>query len=80
MVGGIWTLIFGYVLPSHVSCVAANGGDVKLSDPTNAALAKHYRQSTGSSSITAKKDGRYEYCFSNVMSTIADKIVRWGSP
>ena len=27
-------------------------------------------------SITATKDGRHEYCFSNQMSTIADKIVR----
>jgi hypothetical protein len=48
----------------------------QLSDPTNMALNKQYKQSTGSVSITAKKDGRYEYCFSNVMSTIADKVVR----
>ncbi|KIM29619.1 hypothetical protein M408DRAFT_328836 [Serendipita vermifera MAFF 305830] len=49
--------------------------DFWLSDPMNMALAKHYKQSTGTASITAKKDGRYEYCFSNVMSTIADKVV-----
>ena len=42
----------------------------------NNGLEKHYKQSTGTAAITAKKDGRYEYCFSNVMSTVADKIVR----
>ena len=39
-------------------------------------MGKHIKQSTGSLSITAEKDGRYEYCFSNQMSAIADKIVR----
>jgi hypothetical protein len=34
------------------------------------------RESTGTTSITAEKDGRYEYCFSNRMSTVADKMVR----
>ncbi|CAG7848467.1 Endosomal protein P24B Flags: Precursor [Serendipita indica DSM 11827] len=49
--------------------------DFWLADPMNNALVKQYKQSTGTASITAKRDGRYEYCFSNVMSTIADKIV-----
>ncbi|PVG03479.1 supernatant protein factor, C-terminal domain-containing protein [Serendipita vermifera] len=49
--------------------------DFWIRDPANAGLVKQYKQSTGTASITAKKDGRYEYCFSNVMSTIADKIV-----
>ena len=40
-------------------------------------LTKHIRYSTGSTSITAEKDGRYEYCFSNQMSTMADKEVRY---
>ena len=48
----------------------------KLADPDNLALGKHIKQSTGSVSITAEKDGRYEYCFSNQMSTLADKIVK----
>ncbi|KAG6334381.1 hypothetical protein ID866_4702 [Astraeus odoratus] len=50
--------------------------DFWLTDPEEVVLAKHIRQSTGSTSITAEKDGRYEYCFSNQMSTMADKQVR----
>ena len=49
--------------------------DFWLSDPVNKVLSKQIRQSTGSISITAEKDGRHEYCFSNQMSAIADKIV-----
>ncbi|KAJ7368027.1 emp24/gp25L/p24 family/GOLD-domain-containing protein [Mycena albidolilacea] len=49
--------------------------DFWLSDPDNRLLGKQIRQSTGTLSITAEKDGRYEYCFSNQMSAIADKIV-----
>ena len=39
-------------------------------------MRKNIRYSTGTVSITAEKDGRHEYCFSNQMSAIADKIVR----
>jgi len=49
----------------------------QLSDPHSKTLGKHVRQDTGSVSITAETDGRHEYCFSNVMSAIADKIVRY---
>ncbi|KAF8639765.1 hypothetical protein AX17_001026 [Amanita inopinata Kibby_2008] len=49
--------------------------DFWLTDPQDSVLAKHIRQDTGSISITAEKDGRYEYCFSNQMSAIADKMV-----
>ncbi|EAU84515.2 COPII-coated vesicle protein [Coprinopsis cinerea okayama7 len=49
--------------------------DFWLTDPTGAVLGKHIRQSTGTVSITAAKDGRHEYCFSNQMSAIADKTV-----
>ncbi|EIN10802.1 supernatant protein factor C-terminal domain-containing protein [Punctularia strigosozonata HHB-11173 SS5] len=49
--------------------------DFWLTDPTGNALAKQIKQSTGSASITAKRDGRHEYCFSNQMSAIADKLV-----
>ncbi|KZT41101.1 supernatant protein factor, C-terminal domain-containing protein [Sistotremastrum suecicum HHB10207 ss-3] len=49
--------------------------DFWLADPHNLALGKHFKQSTGSVSITAEHDGRYEYCFSNLMSPVADKIV-----
>ncbi|KAJ6627562.1 emp24/gp25L/p24 family/GOLD-domain-containing protein [Mycena sp. CBHHK59/15] len=49
--------------------------DFWLSDPESRLLDKHIRQSTGTTSITAEKDGRHEYCFSNQMSAIADKIV-----
>ena len=48
----------------------------QLADPSGVALTKQLKQSTGTASITADKDGRYEYCFSNEMSTIADKLVR----
>ncbi|KAL5530177.1 EMP24 [Sanghuangporus sanghuang] len=51
--------------------------DFWLADPDNLALGKHIKQSTGSVSVTAEKDGRYEYCFSNQMSTLADKIVNF---
>ncbi|KAF8525385.1 supernatant protein factor C-terminal domain-containing protein [Gautieria morchelliformis] len=49
--------------------------DFWLADPNNLALGKHLKQSTGTVSITAEKDGRHEYCFSNQMSAIADKTV-----
>ncbi|KAF7353024.1 Supernatant protein factor [Mycena venus] len=49
--------------------------DFWLADPDSRLLGKQIRQSTGTLSITAEKDGRYEYCFSNQMSAIADKIV-----
>ncbi|KAF8897261.1 supernatant protein factor C-terminal domain-containing protein [Infundibulicybe gibba] len=49
--------------------------DFWLSDPETRVLGKHVRQSTGSISITAEKNGRHEYCFSNQMSAIADKMV-----
>jgi len=49
--------------------------DFWLADPNGLALGKHLKQSTGTVSTTAEIDGRYEYCFSNEMSTIADKIV-----
>lgn len=48
----------------------------QLADPSTKLLAKQIRQSTGSISITAERDGRHEYCFSNQMSAIADKLVR----
>ena len=52
---------------------------VQLADPDNIALGKHIKQSQGTVQITAKKDGRYEYCFSNQMSTVVDKMVRYVS-
>jgi len=49
--------------------------DFWLADPEAKALAKQIKQSTGTVSITAEKDGRHEYCFSNMMSAISDKTV-----
>lgn len=49
----------------------------QLQDPDNRVLGKQVKQSTGTLSITAEKNGRHEYCFSNQMSAIADKIVRY---
>ena len=50
---------------------------LQLTDPDNHALHKDIKQSTGTVSITAKKDGRHEYCFSNLMSSVSDKVVRY---
>ncbi|KAF5363397.1 hypothetical protein D9756_000813 [Leucocoprinus leucothites] len=62
-----------------VSYQVGGGGhldiDFWLSDPNGKVLGKHVRQDTGSVSITATADGRHEYCFSNIMSAIADKMV-----
>ncbi|KAF5393553.1 hypothetical protein D9757_000273 [Collybiopsis confluens] len=49
--------------------------DFWLADPDGGLLGKQVKQSTGTLSITAEKNGRFEYCFSNQMSAIADKIV-----
>ncbi|KAF9008750.1 emp24/gp25L/p24 family/GOLD-domain-containing protein [Cyathus striatus] len=49
--------------------------DFWLADPEGHVLSKQIRESTGSASVTAQKDGRHEYCFSNQMSAIADKMV-----
>ncbi|KAL4075779.1 emp24/gp25L/p24 family/GOLD-domain-containing protein [Scleroderma yunnanense] len=49
--------------------------DFWLTGPEGETLGKHLRQSTGQVSIVAEKDGRHEYCFSNQMSTMADKQV-----
>ncbi|TCD67001.1 p24 complex component [Steccherinum ochraceum] len=49
--------------------------DFWLTSPSGLAMGKHIKQSTGSISITAEQDGRHEYCFSNQMSTVVDKIV-----
>ncbi|KAL0580934.1 p24 complex component [Marasmius crinis-equi] len=49
--------------------------DFWLADPDGRLLGKHVKQSTGQIDTTAEKNGRYEYCFSNQMSAIADKIV-----
>jgi len=49
--------------------------DFWLTDPNGRALAKDIKKSQGSTSITAKIDGRHEYCFSNQMSSVVDKLV-----
>jgi len=49
--------------------------DFWLTDPDDLVLGKHIRQSTGSLSVTAVKDGRHELCFSNQMSAVTDKKV-----
>lgn len=50
---------------------------LQLTDPDGHALHKDVKQSTGTVSITAKMDGRHEYCFSNLMSSVSDKVVRY---
>ncbi|CUA67736.1 Endosomal protein P24B [Rhizoctonia solani] len=49
--------------------------DFWLSDPINIALNKRLKESEGTASLTAEKDGRYTYCFSNEMSTVTNKEV-----
>ncbi|PPQ83289.1 hypothetical protein CVT25_004028 [Psilocybe cyanescens] len=49
--------------------------DFWLADPTGKVLGKQIKQSTGQLAVTAITDGRHEYCFSNQMSAIADKLV-----
>lgn len=62
---------------SRIPSLACPSILLQLTDPEGSVLTKQIRQSTGSTSITAEKDGRYEYCFSNQMSTMADKEVRY---
>ena len=40
-------------------------------------MHKDVKQSTGTVSITAKTNGKHEYCFSNLMSSVSDKVVRY---
>lgn len=49
---------------------------LQLQDPTSATLSSIYRKSTGTYALTAAKDGRYTYCFSNEMSSVSPKVVR----
>ncbi|KAI5454946.1 p24 complex component [Naganishia albida] len=49
--------------------------DFFLTDPTDQVLSSIYRKPTGTFSFTAKKDGRYTYCFSNEMSTLSPKVL-----
>jgi hypothetical protein len=48
----------------------------QLKDPTLEVLSTIHRKSTGTYSFTATKDGRYEYCFSNEMSSVSPKVLR----
>lgn len=50
--------------------------DATLTDPSGRALYQHPRSDTGSYSFVASANGRYEYCFSNEYSNVADKTVR----
>lgn len=50
---------------------------MQLTDPSGILAARHVKQSTGTHSLTADKDGRYAYCFSNEFSTVSDKSVRY---
>ncbi|SRR5258707_15269821 len=61
--------------PSTSLRVHPMGG--QLEDPSNTALQKDLKSPTGTVSITAEADGRYTYCFSNEMSAMQDKIIRY---
>ncbi|KAJ9106251.1 hypothetical protein QFC21_001396 [Naganishia friedmannii] len=49
--------------------------DFFLHDPTDEILSSIHRKPTGTFAFTAKKDGRYTYCFSNEMSTLSPKVL-----
>jgi hypothetical protein len=72
-----WTLTSGFVDSSGRRCNQQLTIS-QLTDPDGNALHKDVKQSTGTVSITAKKDGKHEYCFSNLMSSVSDKVVRYG--
>ncbi|KAI0092610.1 emp24/gp25L/p24 family/GOLD-domain-containing protein [Irpex rosettiformis] len=58
-----------------LKAVIQNMTSRQLTGPDGHALHKHIKRSTGTVSITAEQDGRHEYCFSNQMSTVIDKLV-----
>nr|CAG8434142.1 610_t:CDS:2 [Entrophospora candida] len=49
--------------------------DFLVMDPADNEMESSTKQSTGTFSFTAKLDGRYTYCFSNLMSTVTEKVV-----
>ncbi|CAJ0856051.1 13838_t:CDS:2, partial [Entrophospora sp. SA101] len=49
--------------------------DFLVMDPADNEMESSTKQSTRTFSFTAKLDGRYTYCFSNVMSTVTEKVV-----
>ena len=62
---------------SRIVAIRIQANDrLQLTDPDGHAMHKILKQSTGTVSITATKIGRHEYCFSNQMSTVVDKLVR----
>jgi hypothetical protein len=66
-----------WVCLSLAECRAIAHELVQIVEPGDKVLAKHIKQGTGTISITAAIDGRHEYCFSNQMSAVADKVVRY---
>lgn len=57
----------------------AGGGhldiDFWLNDPHGVHLWSVEKRDTGTFSFTAHTDGKHEYCFSNMMSTVTSKTV-----
>ncbi|RIA99226.1 emp24/gp25L/p24 family/GOLD-domain-containing protein [Glomus cerebriforme] len=49
--------------------------DFWISDPSDHIIENAQKQTTGTYSLTATRDGRYTYCFSNEMSTVSEKTV-----
>lgn len=64
-----------------VTYQVAGGGhldiDFKLTGPGNRVMNEQRKRDTGTYSFTAENDGRFTYCFSNEMSTVSGKTVRW---
>ncbi|CDZ96828.1 copii-coated vesicle protein [Phaffia rhodozyma] len=49
--------------------------DFWLKNPSSTIIYSQHRQPTGTYSFTADQNGRYQYCFSNEMSSMSPKIV-----
>lgn len=64
-----------------VTYQVAGGGhldvDFWMKGPGERVMNEQKKKDTGTYSFTAEQDGRYTYCFSNEMSTVTGKTLRY---
>jgi p24 family protein beta-1 len=64
-----------------VTYQVAGGGHLDVNfwmkGPGERVMNEQKKKDTGTYSFTAEQDGRYTYCFSNEMSTVTGKTLRW---